>query len=57
MRAIICVERYRVVFSFAVNSGNRTDRMCEVNRVLGVSGNDWVSSISPWVIRAASGKG
>ena len=57
MRAMICVERYRVVFSLAANSGKRTDRICDVNRVLGVSGKDWVSSISPCGMRPASGKG
>ena len=34
------VERYRTVFSFDVSNGSELDRMCEVNREVGVSEND-----------------
>ena len=47
MWAISCVDRYLTVFSLEASSGNETDKICEVSRVLGVSGKDWVSSISP----------
>lgn len=41
-----CVDRYLTVFSLEASNGNEIDRICEVKRVLGVSGKDWVSSIS-----------
>lgn len=54
MWAMSCVERYLTVFSFDGNNGNKIDRICEVNRVLGVSGKDWVSSIPSSGTQAAS---
>lgn len=54
MCATSCVARYRTTFSFEPSSGSRIDKMCDVKRVLGVSGNVWVSSASVSVARAAS---
>lgn len=40
------VDRYLTVFSLEASNGNNIDRICDVSRVLGVSGKAWVSSLS-----------
>lgn len=46
MWTMSCVDRYLTVFSLEASNGNKMDRICDVKRVLGVSGKDWVSSFS-----------